>query len=142
MKRLGLVSTLLRQTTTSPPTYRPKSLPRRSLSTVYSPATPTRRFYSQTATKSVAKACPSCGSPLDLKEISCKSCKALSPLPENVNYLSLFGFPTTSYDIDLRKLKSEYLNLMSKVHPDSVSQKSEVPPPKKSPPTNTRIKNE
>src|SRR5271155_4866424 len=141
MKRLVVITTsALRQTTSSRPIYPHKCLPRRSVSTVYNPATPSRRFYSQTPEKT-AKACPSCGSPLDIKEISCKNCKALSPLPENVNYLSLFGFPTTAYDIDLRKLKSEYLKLMSKVHPDSVSQKSDVPP-QNQPKLTNRIKNE
>ena len=78
-----------------------------------------------------AKACPSCGSPLDLREISCNKCGALSPLPENINYLSLFGISAEQpfkFDIDVGKLKREYLKLMSKVHPDSVINESDVFP--------------
>ena len=70
-----------------------------------------------------------CGSPLDIREISCGSCRSLRPLPENVNYLSLFGFPSTppfEFDLDLGKLRKEYLKMMSKVHPDSITDKSEV----------------
>ena len=76
-----------------------------------------------------AKACPSCGSPLNMRDISCGKCRTLSPLPEDVNYLSLFGLPSTKpfeFNIDLGKLRREYLKLMSKVHPDSVIDKSEV----------------
>jgi hypothetical protein len=76
-----------------------------------------------------AKSCPSCGSPLNMREISCGNCRDLTPLPENINYLSLFGFPSKppfEFDLDLRKLKNEYLRMMSKVHPDSVIDKSEV----------------
>jgi hypothetical protein len=78
-----------------------------------------------------AKACPSCGSPLALREISCVKCGALSPLPENINYLSLFGISAEQpfkFDIDVGKLKKEYLKLMSKVHPDSVINESDVCP--------------
>ena len=77
----------------------------------------------------LAKACPSCGATLNIREISCGKCRTLSPLPEDVNYLSLFGLPSTKpfeFNIDLGKLRREYLKLMSKVHPDSVIGKSEV----------------
>jgi hypothetical protein len=86
-----------------------------------------RRFYS--SQKSTSKACPSCGSLLGVRDISCNDCGALSPLPENVNYLSLFGLPSTppfEFDLDVRKLKKDYLKMMSNVHPDSVIGKSEV----------------
>lgn len=78
-----------------------------------------------------AKACPSCGAPLNLREISCTKCGALSPLPENINYLSLFAISSEQpfkFDIDVGKLKREYLKLMSKVHPDSVINESDVSP--------------
>jgi hypothetical protein len=78
---------------------------------------------------SVSKRCPACGSILDLRTISCGSCGTLSPLPENFNYLSLFGLPSGqpfTFNIDVGKLKGEYLKMMSKVHPDSVIDKSEV----------------
>ena len=78
-----------------------------------------------------AKACPSCGAPLDLTDISCAKCGALSPLPENINYLSLFGISAEQpfkFDIDVGKLKSEYVKLMTKVHPDSVINESDVFP--------------
>ena len=84
------------------------------------------RFYSSSQT---SKACPSCGSPLDLREISCGKCGSLSAVPENINYLSLFGFSQKEpfeFDLDVGKLRREYLRLMSKVHPDSVIDKSEV----------------
>jgi hypothetical protein len=64
-----------------------------------------------------------------MRAISCGNCSGLSPLPENINYLSLFGLPSTApfeFDIDLRKLKNEYLKMMAKVHPDSVIDKSGV----------------
>ena len=78
-----------------------------------------------------AKACPSCGAPLHLTEISCAKCGALSPLPENINYLSLFGISAEQpfkFDIDVGKLKREYVKLMTKVHPDSVINESDVSP--------------
>ena len=130
MKRVVLrTASLIRQTAPAPRIQSPNIPVQRPLSRAYNRHSSFRRFHSQQAAET-AKACPSCGAPLNLTEISCKTCNALSPLPENVNYLSLFGFPATSYDIDLRKLKSEYLKLMSKVHPDSVIHKSEVAPPR------------
>jgi len=86
---------------------------------------------SSTETASAAKACPGCGSPLDLQEISCGKCGALAPLPENINYLTLFNIPADQpfrFDIDVGALKREYLKLMSKVHPDSVINSSDVIP--------------
>ena len=97
-----------------------------------------RRYYSSntpaassssTETASAAKACPGCGSPLDLREISCSECGALAPLPEDINYLTLFNIPADQpfrFDIDVGALKREYLKLMSKVHPDSVINSSDV----------------
>ena len=75
------------------------------------------------------KDCQSCGSPLAVREIRCTNCHALSPLPDTINYLALFGFPSKEpleFDLDLGRLKREYLDMMSKVHPDSVIGKSEV----------------
>jgi hypothetical protein len=94
-------------------------------------ATPSPSFYRSYSSQKFPsnKVCPSCGSPLDMREISCGSCRSLSPLPENVNYLFLFGFPSTppfEFDLDLGKLRKEYLKMMSKVHPDSVIDKSWV----------------
>lgn len=91
---------------------------------------PRLRLYSQHSTSS--KICPSCGSGLDLAEISCTKCSSLCPLPEDINYLSLFGFhsqPPFEFDLDASKLRREYLRMMSKVHPDSVIDKSEVSRP-------------
>ena len=89
----------------------------------------TRRFYSNEQNPKRAKACPSCGSPLEMREISCGNCGFLSPLPENINYLALFGLNSEQpfeFDIDLTKLKREYVKLMSKIHPDSVINKPDV----------------
>jgi hypothetical protein len=64
-----------------------------------------------------------------MREISCAECGALSPLPENINYLSLFKISAEQpfqFDIDVGLLKREYLKLMSKVHPDSVINSSDV----------------
>jgi hypothetical protein len=75
------------------------------------------------------KACPSCGTPLEMREIFCGSCGSLSPLPENINYLALFGLNSEQpfeFDIDVAKLKREYVKLMSKIHPDSVINKPDV----------------
>jgi hypothetical protein len=95
---------------------------------VATPSPSFRRFYSSQHSTS-SKSCSSCGSPLDIREITCGRCHSLSPLPENVNYLSLFGFRSTppfEFDLDLGRLRREYLKMMSKVHPDSVINKSEV----------------
>jgi hypothetical protein len=89
---------------------------------------PFKRFYF--SQPSASKQCPACGAPLDITEISCKTCSTLSPLPEDINYLPLFGFSAKQpfdFDLDLGKLKREYLKMMSKVHPDSVIDKSEAP---------------
>ena len=83
-----------------------------------------------TRTERSLKKCPGCGSLLETRTISCDKCGSLIPLPENVNYLSLFGFrdtPPFNFDLDVTALKKEYLKLMSKVHPDSVSGQSKVP---------------
>ena len=143
MRRLVLRRAyFLRQTTPFTQPFRPVCPISRSLPSTYTHFPPFRRCCSQRSSERT-KACPSCGSPLDMIEISCKTCNALSPLPENVNYLSLFGFPSTQYDIDLRKLRTEYLKLMSKVHPDSVIDKSEVRTSHiNTQITNFRIKNE
>jgi len=82
-----------------------------------------------TQTKWSIKKCPECGSLLQTYAISCDKCGALNSLPENINYLSLFGFRDTqpfNFDLDVGALKKEYLKLMSKVHPDSVSGQSKV----------------
>lgn len=129
MKRIARVGTpLLRGRTRRIQISRAPHLPQRPPRVPITASPSFRRFYSSLQS-AAAKACPSCGSPLDLREISCGNCRALSPLPENINYLSLFGFPSTApfeFDLDLRKLKNEYLKMMSKVHPDSVIDKSEV----------------
>ena len=83
-----------------------------------------------TRTERSLKKCPECGSLLETYAISCDKCGALNPLPENINYLSLFGFRDTqpfNFDLDVGALKKEYLKLMSKVHPDSVSGQAKVP---------------
>ena len=130
MKRISRITFPLLQTSSSrihlfrplqPPSLRQHVLPILS---------PSFRRYSSAQQTFVAKACSECDSPLNIREISCKNCRSLTPLPENVHYLSLFGFsslPPFEFDIDLRKLKSEYLKMMSKVHPDSVIDKSDVP---------------
>jgi hypothetical protein len=96
-----------------------------------SPRLPTvfRRGYSTPGATS--KACPSCGSPLEMRDIICGNCNSLAPLPEDINYLSLFNLPSTEpfqFDIDLGKLRREFLKIMTKVHPDSVINKSDVFP--------------
>jgi hypothetical protein len=100
----------------------------------YSTQQPSSSSAAGAATAS-AKACPTCGSPLDIREISCAECGALSPLPENINYLSLFKISAEQpfqFDIDVGLLKREYLKLMSKVHPDSVINSSDVSLPSSS----------
>jgi hypothetical protein len=89
---------------------------------------PLRHFYS-TQRRPISKACPSCVSPVGLGAILCKICGSLCPLPEGVNYLSLFGFqsnPPFDFNLDLARLRMEYLKMMAKVHPDSVISKPEV----------------
>ena len=92
-----------------------------------------RRHYSaQQSPKSASattKACPSCGKILPLPTISCTNCNSLTPLPENINYLDLFNLPSTlpfDFDLNLATLRKEYLTIMSKVHPDSMSGKPDV----------------
>jgi hypothetical protein len=88
----------------------------------------TQQFYSNENQKPI-KACPSCGTPLEMREISCGNCGSLSPLPENINYLALFGLNSEQpfeFDINASKLKREYVKLMSKIHPDSVINKPDV----------------
>lgn len=133
-----------RATRTVLPLLRPSTsllLPSRPLHTLRKPLPPRRpvsspfRRYStpdtspSSSTPTSTKACPACGSPLDLREISCAECGALSPLPENINYLTLFNISAEKpfkFDIDVGQLRREYLKLMSKVHPDSVISGSDV----------------
>ena len=129
MKRIVNVAVpLLRHGTSRVQTYNVHHLVRQCKGIVAIPSPSFRRFYSSQHSTS-NKSCPSCGSSLDIREISCGRCHSLSPLPENVNYLSLFGFSSThplEFNLDLGRLRREYLKLMSKVHPDSVINKSEV----------------
>ena len=121
------------------PLLRPQARPiwdQKSYHTIRQPGTavlrprlPTRRYYSGEQKQAPAKACPSCGSPLEMKEITCGKCGSLSPLPEDVNYLALFGLKSEQpfeFDIDLGQLRREYIKLMSKIHPDSVINKPDV----------------
>lgn len=129
MKRIARVAVpLLRHGTSRVRTHNVHHLVLQCPRIVASPSSSFRRVYSSQQSTS-GKSCPSCGSPLGMREISCGSCRSLTPLPENVNYLSLFGFPSTppfEFDIDLGQLRKVYLQMMSRVHPDSVINNSEV----------------
>ena len=66
---------------------------------------------------------------MPIRDIQCANCASLIPLPENVNYLTLFEFPDSppfNFDIDLGRLRKQYLTMMQKVHPDSVGSESQV----------------
>ena len=89
------------------------------------------RFYSPETEKSkpTTKACPTCGTAIPLQSISCSNCNSLTPLPNDINYLTLFNISSTlpfNFDIDLAALRREYLRIMSKVHPDSMTGQPEV----------------
>ena len=130
MRRIiRLAIPLLRQPNVAVPGWRTYTVLQRPLQLVSRSPNGFRRWYS--AEIATSKACPSCGSALEMREISCGKCGSLSPLPENVNYLSLFNFPSQEpfeFDIDRGKLRKEFLKMMTQVHPDSVINKADVPP--------------
>ena len=111
-----------------PRTYRPLSL--YTLST-YRPTAPfLQRLYSTKPETASSKTCLVCGSSQNLLQIACGKCGSLLPLPEDINYLSLFGLPDKlpfSLEINPAALRERYLKLMSQVHPDVVGDKAEVP---------------
>jgi hypothetical protein len=75
------------------------------------------------------KACPNCGTAVPFQSVSCTNCNSLTPLPGDINYLTLFSIPSTlpfNFDINLATLRKEYLRIMSKVHPDSMSGQPDV----------------
>jgi len=90
---------------------------------------PLRRLYSTKTDTASSKTCLTCGSSQNLLQIACGKCGSLLPLPEDINYLTLFGLPDKppfSLDISLARLKEQYLKLMSQVHPDVVGGKADV----------------
>ncbi len=63
--------------------------------------------------------CDRCHSQMNWPVV-CESCRTLYPPREQVDYFDLLGVPRT-YDLDLEKLRSNFLALSRRIHPDFFS---------------------
>ncbi|PVU87782.1 hypothetical protein BB559_005887 [Furculomyces boomerangus] len=74
------------------------------------------------------KRCWQCKSELLLKDLICENgeCHVIQPIDSKTNYFDALAGGNTSFDIDLRKVRSTFIKLQQQVHPDTYSKKSQA----------------